>query len=226
MRSFSGATAPSVAARRGYCVAWAFTGAYLAVPVVGFLGLVLVDGAPLGVAGWRWMFAIGSLGALLTFLVRRGLPESPRWLESVGRMAEADAVTSRFEKAAEAEGWTPPAISDEPERPDAGSPVEPPLGGRDHRFGFLLHRGGQCHVKFGPYVPVGAVPHECAHHRHRLAVLTESALDGGSPLLPGPAPGRLRSGGRLHRCRRGAPCRGNVSRRAHTPCRVRIPRHS
>ncbi|WP_240812942.1 MFS transporter [Streptomyces sp. DASNCL29] len=112
-------------ARRGYYVAWAFTGAYLAVPAVGFLGLVLVDGAPLGVAGWRWMFAIGSLGALLTFLVRRGLPESPRWLESVGRMAEADAVTSRFEKAAEAEGWTPPAISHEPERPDAGSPVEP-----------------------------------------------------------------------------------------------------
>ncbi|MEU9790230.1 MFS transporter [Streptomyces sparsogenes] len=112
-------------ARRGYYVAWAFTGGYLAVPAVGFLGLVLVDGAPLGVAGWRWMFAIGSLGALLTFLVRRGLPESPRWLESVGRTAEADAVTSRFEKAAEAEGWTPPAVSsDESERRDvAAEPV-------------------------------------------------------------------------------------------------------
>ncbi|MFD8367199.1 MFS transporter [Streptomyces hygroscopicus] len=110
-------------ARRGYYVAWAFTGAYLAVPAVGFLGLVLVDDAPLGVAGWRWMFAIGSLGALLTFLVRRGLPESPRWLESVGRTAEADAVTSRFEKAAEAEGWTPPVVFDEPERRDVA--VEP-----------------------------------------------------------------------------------------------------
>ncbi|MFD0446136.1 MFS transporter [Streptomyces indonesiensis] len=75
-----------------------------------------MDGAPLGVAGWRWMFAIGSLGALLTFLVRRGLPESPRWLESVGRTAEADAVTSRFEKAAEAEGWTPPRA---PARPSS-----------------------------------------------------------------------------------------------------------
>ncbi|MFG2863779.1 MFS transporter [Streptomyces sioyaensis] len=110
-------------ARRGHYAAWAFTGAYLAVPVVGFLGLVLVDGAPLGVAGWRWMFAIGSLGALLTFLVRRGLPESPRWLESVGRTAEADAVTGRFEKAAEAEGWTPPAVFDESEEPDIA--VEP-----------------------------------------------------------------------------------------------------
>lgn len=110
-------------ARRGYYAAWAFTGAYLAVPVVGFLGMQLVGGAPLGVAGWRWMFAIGSLGALLTFLARRGLPESPRWLESVGRTAEADAVTSRFERVAEAEGWTPPAVFDEPEQPGAAEPL-------------------------------------------------------------------------------------------------------
>ncbi|MER6442612.1 MFS transporter [Streptomyces sp. NPDC001185] len=96
-------------AQRGRYAAWAFTAAYLAVPVVGFLGMTLVDGAPLGMAGWRWMFAIGSLGALLTFLARRGLPESPRWLDSVGRTAEADEVTARFERAAEAEAWKPPA---------------------------------------------------------------------------------------------------------------------
>ncbi|MBL1101032.1 MFS transporter [Streptomyces coffeae] len=96
-------------ARRGRYTARAFTAAYLAVPVVGLLGTVLVDGAPLGIAGWRWMFAIGALGALLTFLLRRGLPESPRWLESVGRTTEADEITTLFEKAAEAEGWTRPA---------------------------------------------------------------------------------------------------------------------
>ncbi|MFD5780361.1 MFS transporter [Streptomyces sp. NPDC126933] len=95
-------------ARRGYYAARAYTCAHVAVPVVGVLGLLLVDKAPFGVAGWRWMFAIGSLGALLTFFVRRGLPESPRWLETVGRSAEADKVTAVFEKAAEAEGWRPP----------------------------------------------------------------------------------------------------------------------
>jgi len=93
---------------RGRYAAWAFTVAYLAVPVVGFLGVALVDANPLGVAGWRWMFAIGSLGALTTFAVRRRLPESPRWLESAGRHADADAIVRRFETAATDQGWTPP----------------------------------------------------------------------------------------------------------------------
>jgi putative MFS transporter len=97
------------ARNRGRYAAWAFTIAYLAVPVVGFLGVGLVDANPFGVDGWRWMFAIGSLGAVTTFAVRRRLPESPRWLESVGRHSEADAVVSRFERAAADEGWTPPA---------------------------------------------------------------------------------------------------------------------
>ncbi len=95
------------ARNRGRYAAWAFTVAYLAVPAVGFLGVALVDASPLGVAGWRWMFAIGSLGAITTFAVRRRLPESPRWLESVGRHADADTVVRRFEAAAAAEGWTP-----------------------------------------------------------------------------------------------------------------------
>lgn len=110
--------------RRGRYAAWAFTAAYLAVPAVGFLGMKLVGESPLGIAGWRWMFAIGSLGALLTFLVRRGLPESPRWLESVGRSAEADAITTRFEEAAEAEGWTRPAATDARPQP---RPVQLPI---------------------------------------------------------------------------------------------------
>ncbi|MFJ9034376.1 MFS transporter [Streptomyces sp. NPDC102274] len=112
-------------ARRGYYAARAYTCAHVAVPVVGILGLLLVDKAPFGVAGWRWMFAIGSLGALLTFFVRRGLPESPRWLEMVGRSAEADKVTAVFEKAAEAEGWKPPPAA--PKDEAVPPPVEKKL---------------------------------------------------------------------------------------------------
>ncbi|UXY32127.1 MFS transporter [Streptomyces sp. HUAS TT20] len=111
--------------QRGRYAAWAFTAAYLAVPAVGFLGMKLVGESPLGIAGWRWMFAIGSFGALLTFLVRRGLPESPRWLESVGRSAEADAIATRFEEAAEAEGWTRPAAGDA--APEKKRPVQLPV---------------------------------------------------------------------------------------------------
>ncbi len=39
--------------------------------------------------GWRWLFAIGVLPALLAFVIRRRVPESPRWLASQGRHEEA-----------------------------------------------------------------------------------------------------------------------------------------
>jgi putative MFS transporter len=57
-----------------------------------------VDGVELSVVLGS-AFAIGALGAVITFLLRRALPESPRWLESVGRATEADAVVQRFETA-------------------------------------------------------------------------------------------------------------------------------
>jgi putative MFS transporter len=50
--------------------------------------------------GWRWALAIGALPALYAAFVRRGLPESVRFLETRGRVAEAEATVRRFEKAA------------------------------------------------------------------------------------------------------------------------------
>jgi putative MFS transporter len=39
--------------------------------------------------GWRWLFALGVLPALLAFVIRRRVPESPRWLAAQGRHEEA-----------------------------------------------------------------------------------------------------------------------------------------
>ena len=50
--------------------------------------------------GWRWMFVIVGVLALIVWVLRWGMPESPRWLESKGRMAEAEEVVLRFEAAA------------------------------------------------------------------------------------------------------------------------------
>ena len=47
--------------------------------------------------GWRWMFVIGALPALLILPIRRRVPESPRWLARNGRLAEADRVLADIE---------------------------------------------------------------------------------------------------------------------------------
>jgi MFS transporter, putative metabolite:H+ symporter len=42
--------------------------------------------------GWRWVFVIAGIAAIVVWLLRKSLPESPRWLESKGRTAEAEQV--------------------------------------------------------------------------------------------------------------------------------------
>ncbi len=50
--------------------------------------------------GWQWMFFVGALPALLAIPLRWLVPESPRWLASKGRFAEADRILRRIEAIA------------------------------------------------------------------------------------------------------------------------------
>jgi len=70
---------------RGRYTAWAYTLGFVGVPAAGFLARILVPQQPFGIDGWRWMFVAGSFGAAVIWVLRARLPESPRWLESVGR---------------------------------------------------------------------------------------------------------------------------------------------
>jgi MFS transporter, putative metabolite:H+ symporter len=47
--------------------------------------------------GWRLMFIIGGVGALIVWYLRKAMPESPRWLESIGRHEEAEAMLQKIE---------------------------------------------------------------------------------------------------------------------------------
>ena len=74
---------------------------FLAVPAVALLAWRLVPEAPFGIDGWRWVVLAGTLGAVFIWIIRRGVPESPRWLARRGRVAEADRVVTMLEGAAE-----------------------------------------------------------------------------------------------------------------------------
>jgi putative MFS transporter len=59
--------------------------------------------------GWRAMFLVGLVPAILTIPLRWFMPESPRWLASKGRLQEADAVVTQLEKDVLARGLDLPA---------------------------------------------------------------------------------------------------------------------
>ena len=80
---------------RGRMTAWAYTIGFLGVPLAALLGGKLVAHQQLlGIDGWRWLLVFGGLGAVFVLAIRTMLPESPRWLESRGRDAEAREVVA------------------------------------------------------------------------------------------------------------------------------------
>ncbi|PTM93940.1 putative MFS transporter [Streptomyces sp. VMFN-G11Ma] len=116
------------ARHRGRLIGWAYTVGFCGVPLAGFLALNIVPDTYLGVAGWRWMFVIGGVGAALCWVLRRGLPESPRWLEAMGRHEEADRVVRIFEESAHRNtaAATSPTGPNGPTDPEAEAPATVP----------------------------------------------------------------------------------------------------
>jgi len=76
---------------------------FLAIPAVACLCWLLAGRNPGGIAGWRWVLLASASGAVVVWVIRAGLPESPRWLIRRRRFAEAERVTAALEARAEAE---------------------------------------------------------------------------------------------------------------------------
>ena len=82
---------------RGRAIALSQIVGFTALPAVALLSWWLVPQKPLGLDGWRWVVIAGSLGAIFVWFIRRGLPESPRWLMSRGNFDEAERVAAAME---------------------------------------------------------------------------------------------------------------------------------
>ena len=80
---------------------------------VGWLMAALIGYfvVPISEDGWRWALAVGLIPAAYALVIRYGLPESVRYLESKGRVDEAERVVREFEAAAgvEAQSGAPTA---------------------------------------------------------------------------------------------------------------------
>ena len=73
--------------------------------VATFIGFFVIPNL-----GWRVMFAIAGVGAIIVWVLRKKMPESPRWLESVGRLDEAEAALQAIERETEAQCGTLPPV--------------------------------------------------------------------------------------------------------------------
>ncbi|MCO4888080.1 MFS transporter [Cupriavidus sp. WGtm5] len=79
---------------------------------IGFIAAGALTYLLLPVIGWRGIFIALAVPAVFVFVVRRMVPESPRWLEDVGRKSEADTVMAGIERRVErASGRPLPAVS-------------------------------------------------------------------------------------------------------------------
>jgi MFS transporter, putative metabolite:H+ symporter len=73
---------------------------------LSFMTLVVVSGLPattllgsiiIPTFGWRPVFLIAGIGALVVWYLRKSMPESPRWLESKRRFAQAEELMTIIE---------------------------------------------------------------------------------------------------------------------------------
>jgi len=88
---------------RGRYMAFAILVVLTSGPIALFLSWLLVPHTVLGLSGWRWVVIAGALGGVFVWLIRGSIPESPRWLQTHGRHADADAAMRAMEARVRAE---------------------------------------------------------------------------------------------------------------------------
>jgi MFS family permease len=87
-------------------------GTYWLGALIGTLGSFILLNAIEPNLAWRLAFLIGPVLGLIIILVRRNLPESPRWQIMHGRADEAEASIEQIEREVERTGKTLPPVDE------------------------------------------------------------------------------------------------------------------
>jgi MFS family permease len=90
----------------------AVNGTYWAGAVLGTIGTYILLNRLALTSGWRIGFLIGPVLGLVILLVRRHLPESPRWLIMNGRAKAAEENITLIEREVEASGRELPPVDE------------------------------------------------------------------------------------------------------------------
>ena len=115
---------------RGRTDVW-INGTYWLGAAIGTLATFLILSTFRTSEGWRIAFLVGPALAIVILVVRRNLPESPRWLITHGRQDEAEAAIRRIEQAALRDGQRLDPV------PDSAAIVIVP----EKRYGYLTLLG-------------------------------------------------------------------------------------
>jgi putative MFS transporter len=118
--------------------------AFSAVPVVALLAWLLP---------WRSVVLIGSAGALFAWWLRRGLPESPRWLAAHGREEEADRIVAALEAEHKSLPQPGPGVEVTTAASGFGEIFRPPYGQRTLVLSIFNLMQTIAFYGFGSWVP-------------------------------------------------------------------------